>query len=164
MSDQFESALRELIDKITPGLDSGDILADARTASESLSANTQAECQYAKDTGMWPEHRCKTDHCEYVDAPTQGADARPVACPECGGSLTTWKCTCEPIWPGYATSDAAPSNTVSEEMLTQGVKALLNCTMGELECVSPKLLDSYEADVKRVYEAMRVAIVPREKT
>ncbi|MFM0101952.1 hypothetical protein PQR01_00190 [Paraburkholderia rhynchosiae] len=24
------------------------------------------------------------------------------ACPECGGSLTTWKCLCDPIWPGYA--------------------------------------------------------------
>lgn len=23
-------------------------------------------------------------------------------CPQCGGSQATWKCTCDPIWPGYA--------------------------------------------------------------
>ena len=39
----FESALSELIDKIVPGLDSGDILADARRASERLSELTGAK-------------------------------------------------------------------------------------------------------------------------
>lgn len=35
--------------------------------------------------------------------------AEPKACPECGGSLTTWKCTCSPIWPGYAEREDAPA-------------------------------------------------------
>lgn len=26
-------------------------------------------------------------------------------CPQCGGSLRTWKCLCTPMWPGYITSD-----------------------------------------------------------
>jgi hypothetical protein len=37
MNSTIEIALAELIDKIVPGLDSGDILADARIASERLS-------------------------------------------------------------------------------------------------------------------------------
>lgn len=35
-SDKLERALSELVDKIVPGLDSGDILADARTASKAI--------------------------------------------------------------------------------------------------------------------------------
>jgi hypothetical protein len=37
-----------------------------------------------------------------VAAPAQEA----VACPECGGSLATWKCTCDPIWTGYVATTA----------------------------------------------------------
>ena len=39
----FEAALSELIGKIVPGLDTGDILADARVASSSLSATPSAK-------------------------------------------------------------------------------------------------------------------------
>jgi len=38
-----------------------------------------------------------------MNAPT--TRARDIACPSCGGSQTTWKCTCAPIWPGYASRE-----------------------------------------------------------
>lgn len=38
LSDKLERALSELVDKIMPGLDTGDIIADARTASSALDA------------------------------------------------------------------------------------------------------------------------------
>lgn len=37
-NERIERALCELVDKIVPGLDTGDILADARTASDTLDA------------------------------------------------------------------------------------------------------------------------------
>jgi hypothetical protein len=40
------------------------------------------------------------------------------ACPECGGSLTTWKCLCDPIWPGYTApldKEASKPDPLSEE-------------------------------------------------
>lgn len=55
-------------------------------------------------------NEAKAELCQMVDAlaalakqQASGA-AQPTACPECGGSLTTWKCTCTPIWPGYASA------------------------------------------------------------
>lgn len=36
-------------------------------------------------------------------SPAQSGKA--VACPSCGGSQSTWKCNCDPIWPGYADSE-----------------------------------------------------------
>jgi hypothetical protein len=39
----LEAALSELVDKIIPGLDSGDLLADAKSASEHLSENALRE-------------------------------------------------------------------------------------------------------------------------
>ncbi|WP_175712158.1 hypothetical protein [Burkholderia ambifaria] len=40
---------------------------------------------------------------------TEVAGGAAMACPTCGGSQTTWKCTCEPMWEGYAppSADAA---------------------------------------------------------
>jgi hypothetical protein len=38
LADKMERALSQLVDKIMPGLDTGDILADARTASTALDA------------------------------------------------------------------------------------------------------------------------------
>lgn len=40
-----------------------------------------------------------------MSAPATRAHAH-LGCPSCGGSQTTWKCTCAPIWPGYADRDA----------------------------------------------------------
>ncbi|MCA7985203.1 hypothetical protein [Burkholderia vietnamiensis] len=34
-------------------------------------------------------------------SPVEQHEAAPAACPQCGGSITTWKCTCEPMWEGY---------------------------------------------------------------
>ena len=42
-------------------------------------------------------------------------------------------------------------------MLYAGVKALLQYTEGEMDCVGLKLLDHYEADVERVFKAMQNA-------
>ncbi len=45
---------------------------------------------------------------------TEVAGAVAMACPTCGGSQTTWKCTCEPMWEGYtpisADAAAAPAD------------------------------------------------------
>lgn len=55
---------------------------------------------------------------------------RPVACPECGGSLTTWKCTCEPIWPGYATRDTVRSVYATRDAASSDAQS---AAMQELE-------------------------------
>lgn len=45
------------------------------------------------------------------------------ACPECGGSLTTWKCLCEPIWPGYtAPLDKQASKPAAQQTLSDGAQ------------------------------------------
>ncbi|WP_175739971.1 hypothetical protein [Burkholderia ambifaria] len=45
---------------------------------------------------------------------TEVAGGAAMACPTCGGSQTTWKCTCEPMWEGYtppsADAAAAPAD------------------------------------------------------
>ncbi|WP_175701143.1 Lar family restriction alleviation protein [Burkholderia ambifaria] len=52
----------------------------------------------------------------FADVPTRTevAGAVAMACPTCGGSQTTWKCTCEPMWEGYtppsADAAAAPAD------------------------------------------------------
>lgn len=35
------------------------------------------------------------------------------SCPNCGGSLRSWKCDCKPIWDGYTTSDTERASTAS---------------------------------------------------
>jgi hypothetical protein len=38
-------------------------------------------------------------------------------CPSCGGNQTTWKCTCDPIWPGYAKPQT--ERALSEDTIKQ---------------------------------------------
>ena len=60
--------------------------------------------------------------CRKIEAEdtTEATDAiAPTACPQCGGSQSTWKCTCNPIWPGYAPS---PKPTV--DALEEGKKIM----------------------------------------
>ncbi|MEX3630543.1 MAG: hypothetical protein VB138_14970 [Burkholderia sp.] len=46
--------------------------------------------------------------------------ATPIACPQCGGSLTTWKCTCEPIWEGYRTAPAPAADPAEIPAMVSG--------------------------------------------
>lgn len=45
---------------------------------------------------------------------TDGAIAQS-ACPQCGGSQATWKCTCDPMWSGYANPAAEISPIVGTQ-------------------------------------------------
>ena len=49
-----------------------------------------------------------------------------------------------------------------QNMQMSGIKALLPCTNGELECIGDKLLDAYIAEVTRVYKAMITAYQEEE--
>lgn len=58
---RIESALAELVDKILPGIDSGDLLADALAASERLSAMAQPPAE-AQEPAAWI-HEDDPDRC-----------------------------------------------------------------------------------------------------
>lgn len=44
-----------------------------------------------------------------------------MACPTCGGSQTTWKCTCEPMWKGYTPPSADVAAAPADERAAFGV-------------------------------------------
>ncbi|WP_322055670.1 Lar family restriction alleviation protein [Burkholderia cenocepacia] len=54
-------------------------------------------------------------------APASQPAAAPIACPTCGGSLTTWKCTCDPMWEGYRNASAPADERAAVAYLDLGV-------------------------------------------
>jgi len=54
----------------------------------------------------------------------------------------------------------APVQEPSEEAVAKGVMALLQCSYSELDDYSPRLMDAYQDDVKRVFSAMAAHSTP----
>jgi hypothetical protein len=71
----------------------------------------------------------------FADVPTRTevAGAATSACPTCGGSQTTWKCTCEPMWKGYAphSADAAAEDKYVTERLSTVLAGVAAALLGE---------------------------------
>lgn len=61
---------------------------------------------------------------------------------------------------GQADTERLARPEPTGRQVADGVKALLQCCESELGDYSPKLMDGYEADVRRVYAAMTAAATP----
>jgi len=49
----------------------------------------------------WTTGRISLSHLEEIRDLLAANPEENGPCPQCGGSLSTWGCTCEPRWPSY---------------------------------------------------------------